>query len=98
MHAAERSTTPLQALNLLNDPLFMRAAQALAARILHDQPASVSDRIDYAFRLCLARSPSGLERERLLRYYESQQVTAEAAVWVGLSSILLNLEEFITRP
>ena len=29
----ERSTTPLQALNLLNDPVFFEAAQAMAARL-----------------------------------------------------------------
>ena len=45
----ETSNTPLQALNLMNDPVFVEAAQALAARILQQPEAS---RIDFAFRLC----------------------------------------------
>ncbi len=115
----ERSTTPLQALILLNDPVFFEAARGLAARILRETPGSFKDRIDYAFRLCLARSPSSAEREDLLAYYrQKKQILAknpelveklfppqsvegadpsEASAWVGLSSVLLNLDEFITR-
>ena len=115
----EQSTTPLQALTLLNDPVFFEAAQALAERILRENHGRVSDRIDYAFKLCLARKPKPGERERLLEYYRQQKEMlarnpesiealqpsktwegidpSEAAVWVGVSSVLLNLEEFITR-
>ena len=59
----ERSTTPLQALNLLNDPVFFEAAQGLAARVLREAPGNLSSRIDYAFQtLSGARSNSGRER------------------------------------
>jgi hypothetical protein len=115
----ERSTTPLQALNLLNDPAFVEAAQVLAARILREQSGSVRDRLNYAFTLCLARAPRPGEIDRLVRYYEQQKEIlakelelrqtlfpatqleyidpAEAAVWVCVSRLLLNLDEFITR-
>lgn len=115
----ERSTTPLQALNLLNDRVFFEAAQVLAARILRDSPGDLSDRLAHAFRLCLARQPSASERSRLTQYFEEQKTIlernpqlaetlfpakeldgispSEAAVWVGISRLLLNLEEFITR-
>ena len=115
----ERSTTPLQALNLLNDPVFFEAAQGLAVRVLREKQGSMSDRIDYAFRLCLTRRPKPSERERLLKYYQQQREIlerepgsigerfpakwvegidpAEAAAWVGVSQVLLNLDEFITR-
>ncbi len=53
----ERSNTPLQALNLLNDPVFFEAAQALAVRILRDVSGSFDDRLDHAFQLCLSRPP-----------------------------------------
>ena len=114
-----RSTTPLQALNLLNDPVFFEAAQGLAVRVLREEAGNLSDRIDYAFRLCLARKPRPPEKDYLLNFYQRQREIveresnsveklfptqgvegvdpSEAATWVGLSSVLLNLDEFITR-
>lgn len=67
-----RSTTPLQALNLLNDPVFFEAAQALAVRVLREAPGGVDSRLDYAFELCLARKPSMSEREKLRAYLDKQ--------------------------
>ncbi len=111
-----RSNTPLQALNLLNDPVFLEAAQALAARTLREVPGSFDNRLGHAFRLCLARDPRSSERTRLTEYFRQQQQmldseTAQvlfpldldgvdriqAAAWVGLSSVLLNLDEFVSR-
>ena len=69
----ERSTTPLQALNLLNDPVFFEAAQGLATRVLRETSASLNERIRYAFELCLARPPKPGEMERLVRFYEEQK-------------------------
>jgi hypothetical protein len=51
-----RSNTPLQALTLLNDQAFVEFAQALAARILEEGPKPDSERVEQAFRYCLARS------------------------------------------
>ncbi len=67
-----RSTTPLQALNLLNDPVFFEAAQALAVRVLREAPSALDSRLDYAFELCLARKPSMGEREKLRAYLDKQ--------------------------
>ncbi len=67
-----RSNTPLQALNLLNDPVFFEAAVALADRVLREAPPRQEARLDYAFRLCLARSPSPRERERLTKFLDEQ--------------------------
>jgi hypothetical protein len=113
-----RSNTPLQALNLLNDPVFFEAAQALATRVLEEMPGSLPQRMDYAFELVLGRRPSTPERQRLMEYFEQQkQLLAkdpkapenmqpfhpqgvdalDAAAWVGVSRVLLNLDEFITR-
>src|SRR5581483_334096 len=46
-----RSNTPLQALTLLNDPVYVQAAHGFASRILREQPtADVNAQLEYAFR------------------------------------------------
>jgi hypothetical protein len=115
----ERSNTPLQALNLLNDPNFVAPAQALARRVWQEAPADNRARIEQAFYLTLARPPSARETEVLAAYLAEQQrlfaadkAAAEAlmpvplagaspeesAAWAAAASVLLNLDEFITRP
>jgi hypothetical protein len=115
----ERSTTPLQALTLLNNPVFFEAAQALAVRLLREGPHDVEERLTHAFRVCLAREPSPGEKKSLMHFYEKQKERlqkepdsmaelfpaariagvqrTEAAAWVGVSRVLLNLDEFITK-
>lgn len=72
-----RSTTPLQALNLLNDPVFLEAAQAAAVRILTEAPTR-DDRVDYAFELCLSRKPTARERELALESFRAQRAILDA--------------------
>ncbi len=115
-----RSTTPLQALTLLNDEGFHEFAQGLAHRVLTEpRLTSDSDRVDYLFQVCLTRTPKPGERQRLERLrasqlddFQSRRQEAEelltlslpdgadeqeAAVWTLLASVVLNLDEFITR-
>ncbi|MBM3725302.1 MAG: DUF1549 domain-containing protein [Acidobacteria bacterium] len=69
----DRSNTALQALNLLNDPVFVESAQALTARLLREQPApSVAARIEHLFQICLSRPPSRREAEFASGYYQQQ--------------------------
>jgi len=61
-----RTNTPLQALNLLNDQAYVEMSLALSERILREAPSSdIAGRVDYAFRLCLARLPTEQERQFL---------------------------------
>jgi hypothetical protein len=62
----ERSNTPQQALTLLNDAVFVQTAQALAKRVLTEAKGGDADRVTFAFRLCLGRSPTATERDRLV--------------------------------
>lgn len=67
----QRTNTPLQALNLLNDEVFFEAAQGLASRLMREA-TGVAGRIDYGFRLALGREPGARERDRLAAYFEQQ--------------------------
>lgn len=105
-----RSNSPLQALNLLNDPAFFEAAQAMALRVLDEAPAE--KRMEHAFELALGRAPNERELERMRRLLDEQATALSKnekqaaqllplrprdAAWVVASRVLLNLDEFITR-
>ena len=114
----ERTNTPLQALNLLNDPVFVEAAQGLAFRVMREAQDGFRNRLNFAMRVTVGREASAREAERLGKYYDDSLRSlqrdsntvealfpnriegvpqAEAAAWVELSRVLLNLDEFITR-
>ena len=100
----ERSNTPLQALNLLNDPAFLEAANALAYRVLQSREEAFDGRLGQLFRWCLTREPSSAETELAERFHGAQMErfgalggTAESAAWRELSRAVLSLDEFITR-
>jgi hypothetical protein len=67
----ERSNTPLQALTLLNDPVFFECAQALGKRVA-TLPGSAEQRIERAFEFCLSRGPTRAEMARLSKLYHDQ--------------------------
>jgi hypothetical protein len=61
-----RSNTPLQALTLLNEPVFLDCARALAVSTLREGGSTDSQRLVHAFRCCLARKPTADESDPLL--------------------------------
>ena len=68
-----RTNTPLQALTLLNDPAYVEMAWALARRMLRDRPGGdARERVSYAFRLCLARTPKPAEEAHLVEVQEQE--------------------------
>ena len=74
-----QSNTPLQALTLMNDPVYVEAAMALARRILTEQPAgSADERIARAFRLATARAPRAEELATLRGLLESERAARTA--------------------
>ena len=56
-----RTSTPLQALNLLNDPTYVEAARFLGQRMILEGGSRPEDRIRHGFRLALARPASDRE-------------------------------------
>jgi hypothetical protein len=65
----ERSNTPLQALTLLNDAVFVECAQHLGRRALTER-TGLDDRLRHAFRLCVARLPTATELARLRQLHD----------------------------
>ena len=65
-----RSNTPLQALNLMNDPTYVEASRFLAQRMISEGGNTTESRISHGFRLLLAREPDGRERKVLVAAFE----------------------------
>ena len=51
------TNTPLQAMNLMNDPTFVEATRALGERMLTEGGTTVRGRLRHGFKFLLAREP-----------------------------------------
>jgi hypothetical protein len=91
-----RSTTPLQALTLLNDASQVECAKALALNL--NSVTGNDNRIQLAFRRCFGRQPTAAESS-LLNEFLSREMTAtsENEALIALCRVILNSEEFLTR-
>jgi hypothetical protein len=117
-----RTNSPLQALDLMNDVTFLEASRKLAERILAEGGRTPESRIEYGYKRLLARAPSAKQKQILLaaqarmatdfgkdptaatqflQQGESSiaRVTdpAELAAWTSIASLLLNMDEAITK-
>ena len=68
----EVSNSPLQALTLLNDPVFEEAAQAIGQRMAATS-GTVEERIRRLFQQCLTRPPEAVELAKLSQFYKVQK-------------------------
>ena len=70
----ETTTTPLQALVLLNDPQFIEAARVLGERLMKSYPNDSNARIREAFRRLTSRLPDDTEVTILTRLFTEQKI------------------------
>ena len=70
-----RTSTPLQSLVLMNDPVYVEAARSLAIRVLREGGSTDADRSSYVWRLALGRPPTDAERSILERTHDQQFAT-----------------------
>ncbi|MCA9135872.1 MAG: PSD1 domain-containing protein [Planctomycetales bacterium] len=97
----DRSTTPLQALTLLNDEMYLEIAEGLAEQAIRDvqgQIGSADDR-DVARRLfkrLLVRDPTADELDSIMTFFHNQ--TDHPRPWMLVARVLMNTDEAITTP
>ena len=97
-----QTNTPLQALNLLNDPQFVEAARVLAQRV-QQEAAAPDEQLDRAFRLVTGRRPTPDEQTILLRLhneelvrFHSEPALADSLLAVGEYPVPANLNRIET--
>ncbi|MCA1684375.1 MAG: DUF1553 domain-containing protein [Planctomycetia bacterium] len=94
-----RSNTPLQALVLLNDPIYVEAARALAERALREGGGSTGSRVDWVYRAALSRHPRPAEASvltgllgRHLSQYRADRDAASALIRTGERPVPADLD------
>ena len=107
----ERSNTPLQALALLNDPIFFECAEAIGEEVADKFGDSSEQAIQEIYLRCLGRPPGEFELKTLTAAYndlllidnssdsesESEKKPQRHKAFTGITRIVMNLDEFITR-
>ncbi|MEZ6039303.1 MAG: PSD1 and planctomycete cytochrome C domain-containing protein [Planctomycetaceae bacterium] len=86
-----RSTTPLQALNLMNSSFVLQQSAAFAERLRADHSGDTSKHIQHAFLLCFARQPTPDELTDSLSFIDQYGLTA-------FCRAMLNSNEFLFIP
>jgi hypothetical protein len=99
-----RSTVPLQALYLRNNPFVQHQSAAFAGRLLAASNAA-AQRLELAFRLAWGRAPDPDERARALRFLDETQTalaslgaagdSRELDAWASLAKVILTANEFL---
>ncbi len=111
--AAKRTTTstPLQALVTLNDPVYMEAARALGERMAKKGGTKLEQQLAFGYRLTTGRAPTkadvkdlqALHAETLAAYTQDKALaenfggTPELAAMTLVANALLNLDVTLTK-
>jgi hypothetical protein len=95
-----RSNIPQQALALLNDPSYVEAARAFAARILSECHGNAEQRVAWAWQQALQRDPSAEERKMMsallrerAKAYRADTSAADELLKVGLAPVPANVDK-----
>lgn len=85
-----RTSTPLQALNMLNDVTYIEAARALGQRMMQEGGKTTESRLKFAFEVVLSREPSKQEAKiltaglgRRMAHYQAHKDEAKKLIAQG---------------
>ena len=94
-----RSNIPQQALVLLNDPTYVEASRAFAARIIEHGGTTVGERLDFALMSAVGRKPRAEEvtvlsklLEKHLSEYQQDKASAQKLIHVGQAPVSANVD------
>ncbi len=97
--SSNRTNTPLQAMNLMNDPQYVEAARLMAERMISEGGDSASERIIFGHKLALAREPDAKVLKILtqgyndyLKRFKSKPADAKALITIGKSVVGKNID------
>ncbi|GAB5561095.1 MAG: DUF1553 domain-containing protein [Synoicihabitans sp.] len=95
----KRTNTPLQALALLNEKLFVEAARNLGQRLLTEGGNDLDNQVTFGFRMVTSRAPHYAEHQLLRKAYQEYRDAyhdtpedAEALVAIGESPVSASLD------
>ncbi len=94
------TNTPMQALTLLNDPVFFECAEVLGGELHEKHGANITAAIDDLMRRCLNRAPTDAELATLKKVHGDFLQSADndpLRAMTATARVVLNLDEFITR-
>ena len=117
-----RTNSPLQALDLMNEVTFVEASRKLAERMMTEGGTTPEARIEFGYSLVLARKPSARQKQVMLGMLADLETnykadakaasdfihqgdsavrpgldTTQLAAYTGVASLMLNLDETITK-
>lgn len=93
----ERTNTPMQALTLLNDPVFFECAESLGRDLHARHGTNIDAAICDLFVRCLSREPTPAELAALTSAHTDFKAAGPDLAMIATARIVLNLDEFVTR-
>jgi len=92
------TTTPIQALALLNDPLILRQASLFAHRVTEAVGSNRTKQVARAYELALGRPPTARELNLSLDFLKSRAASGRPDPLADLCHALFNANEFVYTP
>jgi hypothetical protein len=95
----DRTNTPMQALTLLNDPVFFECAETLGRELHSRHGDDFAGAIHELYARCLSREPEREEIDTLRSlHHDFVQATGnDESAMIATARVVMNVDEFITR-